>query len=481
MFSKLRDKLKGALSIFSRKTEEEAVEKKAEQVLERPVVKEKVEENKPKVESKKPILPHLEKKEKEAPFTHKKVEGKKKETVQPKNIEKAEREKIEIQPKKNEEKKEIPKKEKIKGIKITYFVHGTTTDNEQGLCTGWNPGKLSEAGRQQSIQLRNLIGKEEFDVIFCSDLQRAVDSARLAFAKDPYKIVPDQRLRECNYGELNGQDEAKVKIDVTKRIYQPFPQGESYHQVELRVADFLNEIWKPHYGKHIAIVAHQAPQLALEVLLKGKTWEQAFKEDWRNAKNWQPGWVYWMEQEVKVSEVPAVLEEEKKPESKSGFFGKFKKTFTFKKEEAKAPEPVAVEEPTAEPKLAEKEIEQEEPGFFQKIKQTITTKTISAEKFEELFWDLELALLENNVSVEVIDKIKIDLKSELVDKPLPREVETKIMQTLTRTLKEILSYEPVDIPALIRNQQKKPFIIAFFGINGTGKTTSIAKLTHYLQ
>jgi alpha-ribazole phosphatase/probable phosphoglycerate mutase len=45
-------------------------------------------------------------------------------------------------------------------------------------------------------------------------------------------------------------------------------------------------------GAHIAIVAHQAPQLALEVIAKGKTWEEAIKTDWRKTGAWQPGWIY---------------------------------------------------------------------------------------------------------------------------------------------------------------------------------------------
>jgi len=39
-------------------------------------------------------------------------------------------------------------------------------------------------------------------------------------------------------------------------------------------------------------VSHQAPNLALNVLLKEKTWEQAIAEDWRHTKEWQPGWEY---------------------------------------------------------------------------------------------------------------------------------------------------------------------------------------------
>ncbi|MBI2112692.1 signal recognition particle-docking protein FtsY [Candidatus Woesearchaeota archaeon] len=134
-----------------------------------------------------------------------------------------------------------------------------------------------------------------------------------------------------------------------------------------------------------------------------------------------------------------------------------------------------------EEKKSEQEVEQK--SFFGKIKQALTTKTISAEKFEELFWELEVTLLENNVSVEVIEKIKEDLKQELINKPLPRDVEGKILETLKRTLSEILDVEHLDVvsKAKEKNKTKKPYIIAFFGINGAGKTTSIAKLTKYFQ
>lgn len=137
------------------------------------------------------------------------------------------------------------------------------------------------------------------------------------------------------------------------------------------------------------------------------------------------------------------------------------------------------EEPLEEP-AEEEPTEEKEPkeSFFSKVKTSLTTKHISAEKFEELFWELELTLLENNVSVEVIEKIKEDLKKELVDQPLPRDVPKKIEETLKRTLTEILSFEKIDLLKEAR-QKDKPLVIAFFGINGTGKTTSIAKLAHY--
>lgn len=175
-------------------------------------------------------------------------------------------------------------------MEITYFVHGTTIDNENDLATGWADGELSELGLKQAKDLGDLVANQHFDAVFCSDLKRAVDSAQLGFA-DKYKIIPDARLRECNYGDFNQKSEA-FKADMTQFIDQAFPNGESYREVEKRMADFLNFLKENYAGQRIAIVAHQAPQLALDVLLKGKTWPQAIAEDWRNTHSWQPGWKY---------------------------------------------------------------------------------------------------------------------------------------------------------------------------------------------
>ena len=59
-------------------------------------------------------------------------------------------------------------------IKITYFVHGTTTDNEKGLATGWMPGELSELGIFQAKELGKLVSNKNFDIVFCSDLKRLI-------------------------------------------------------------------------------------------------------------------------------------------------------------------------------------------------------------------------------------------------------------------------------------------------------------------
>jgi broad specificity phosphatase PhoE len=176
-------------------------------------------------------------------------------------------------------------------VKITYFVHGTTTDNEENKSSGWNDVKLSDLGIQQSKDLAGLTEDKVFDAVFTSDLIRAVTSADLTWG-DKYPKFADKRLRECNYGDLNGKSSDVVEPLQEQSINTPMPNGESYEDVKARISDFLDYVRREYTGKHIAIVAHKAPQLALDVLLKGMTWDEAFANDWRKQKAWKPGWEY---------------------------------------------------------------------------------------------------------------------------------------------------------------------------------------------
>ena len=174
-------------------------------------------------------------------------------------------------------------------VKVLYFVHGTTTDNAEHKSTGWIPGELTEKGIQQSKDLKDLIPIDNIDLVISSDLKRAIDSADYTF-KGIKEISHDSRIRECNYGDFNGQDSSLVVYE--DHIVEPFPNGESLKDVEKRVRDFCNYLKDNFDGKTIAIVAHKAPQFAFEVITKGITWEEAIEKDWRKTKSWQPGWEY---------------------------------------------------------------------------------------------------------------------------------------------------------------------------------------------
>ncbi len=130
--------------------------------------------------------------------------------------------------------------------------------------------------------------------------------------------------------------------------------------------------------------------------------------------------------------------------------------------------------------LDAKAVQKEAKGFFSRLKQKIVTKKISAEQFENIFWELELILLENNVAVEVIDKIKKELKSALVEKPIKRGmISSTITNTLKETIEKLFDVEQINILEKIKN--KKPYVICFVGVNGSGKTTTIAKVAQFLK
>ena len=172
-------------------------------------------------------------------------------------------------------------------IKIIYYVHGTTFDNANSKCSGWKQVNLNEQGKEQAKRLGE-ITNYKFDVLFTSDLIRAVDSANLAWPE--LEKIQDKRLRECNYGDYDGEDKNLVKYE--EHINTPFPNGESLLDVQNRIKGFIEFLKQNYDNKTIGIVAHRAPQLALEVITKNITWEDAIKNDWRKTKQWQPGWKY---------------------------------------------------------------------------------------------------------------------------------------------------------------------------------------------
>ena len=175
-------------------------------------------------------------------------------------------------------------------MQITYFVHAATTDNENGIATGWDDGELSELGIKQSQELADVLKDQKFDLVVCSDLKRAVQTAEIAFG-DKFLTLQDKSLRGVNYGQFNGKPKENVE-PLERWIDKPFPGGESYRDVEKRIRELLNELAQKYQDKKIAFVAHQAPQLALEVIVNHKTWDQAIATDWRKTASWQAGWEY---------------------------------------------------------------------------------------------------------------------------------------------------------------------------------------------
>ncbi len=127
------------------------------------------------------------------------------------------------------------------------------------------------------------------------------------------------------------------------------------------------------------------------------------------------------------------------------------------------------------------EKKEEKEGVLKKVKKAITTSKINDEKFEEIFWDLELGLLESNVAVEVIEKIKENLKVGIVNVPVEKSKVGDIVETeLKKTVEELFVENSIDFVEEVKKKDG-PYVILFVGINGSGKTTSIAKTAKLLK
>ncbi|HEU5215152.1 MAG TPA: histidine phosphatase family protein [Gaiellaceae bacterium] len=171
-------------------------------------------------------------------------------------------------------------------VEVVFETHSTSEDNEAGIATGWLPGRLSAVGREQARELGERRRHDGLSVVFTSDLRRAVETAEIAFAGSPLPLFRDARLRECDYGELNGT--AEPLLDRATHIDVPYPGGESWRQAVERVAGFLDELRRERDGERVLVIGHSATRLGLEVAANGRKLEDLVGEPF----TWQPGWAY---------------------------------------------------------------------------------------------------------------------------------------------------------------------------------------------
>lgn len=124
------------------------------------------------------------------------------------------------------------------------------------------------------------------------------------------------------------------------------------------------------------------------------------------------------------------------------------------------------------------------PTAKEKVKAAFKGEIILDEKkLDELFWDFEVALLEGDVAMEVSERIIGDLKENLYGRKFKRseDLTEAVEAALKSSLKNILIAREKGLIDLIKEKGVKPFVIVFIGVNGTGKTTTIAKVVRYLE
>jgi broad specificity phosphatase PhoE len=172
-------------------------------------------------------------------------------------------------------------------FQLVYETHSISTDNERGVATGSLPGELSEQGRLLARRLGERRRHDGIACVFTSDLQRAVQTARIAFQGHDIDVQEEARLRECNYGRLNGAHVGD--LDPRYRfIDQPYPGGESYRDCVEKMRSFLDDVAREFDGRRVLVVAHSAQRWALRHLLEAVPLEELVDAPFE----WREGWEY---------------------------------------------------------------------------------------------------------------------------------------------------------------------------------------------
>lgn len=171
---------------------------------------------------------------------------------------------------------------------MVYETHSISVDNERGRATGWLPGELSDRGRELARALGERRREDGLAVVYVSDLRRAVETAEIAFRDTDIPIVHDARLRECDYGELNGAPVEHVAEVRDAHIDVPFPGGQSYREVVENTQAFLRDLAREWNGKRVLVIAHSANRWALQHLLEGVPLQDVIEAPFA----WQEGWEY---------------------------------------------------------------------------------------------------------------------------------------------------------------------------------------------
>lgn len=124
---------------------------------------------------------------------------------------------------------------------------------------------------------------------------------------------------------------------------------------------------------------------------------------------------------------------------------------------------------------------------FSRAAKGIAQKELTEKVLDDILLDLQIALLESDIAQEVVDNLSVKLKKELVGLKLEKELEaTDIVQSKLQTaLAEIFArtnrFDLIERIKTKKDARGGPFVVAFLGINGTGKTTTVAKIANLLR
>ncbi len=171
-----------------------------------------------------------------------------------------------------------------------YYIvrHGYSLRNEKKIADCW-PEKirypLTEKGKRQIKKAVVKLKSKKIDLIFYSDILRTKQSAEIIGRQLGLRIKADKRLREVNVGILNGRPineigkfwnkkQISLKEYYSKRFRTAPPKGETYKDIEKRLAAFMKAMEKKYKNKNLLIVSHQRPLTLLEKVVRNYSFKK---------------------------------------------------------------------------------------------------------------------------------------------------------------------------------------------------------------
>jgi len=166
------------------------------------------------------------------------------------------------------------------------FPNGYSLRNEKEIASSF-PEKesypLTEEGKKESLESAKKLKEKNISLIISSDLQRTKETAEIISREIGAEIKFDERIRELDAGDFNGQAVKKIKEYLEgKNLFDiEVPGGESYRDVKKRVYSFLKDINKKYKNQNILIISHGAPLLLMAFSVTGEPDEKLgeFKEN----------------------------------------------------------------------------------------------------------------------------------------------------------------------------------------------------------
>jgi probable phosphoglycerate mutase len=148
---------------------------------------------------------------------------------------------------------------------LLVIRHGETHWNREERFQGHGDSPLTKLGREQARALGRRMRSIPFDTLICSDLGRAQETAALIAAETGHTVHSEPRIRERNFGVLEGLTVSEIKArynDIFQRLYHRndtsfvIPEGESLSQHHARCSAFFAELVADRAGRRIALVVH---------------------------------------------------------------------------------------------------------------------------------------------------------------------------------------------------------------------------------